>query len=215
MMFWGAGVAEPVEKTGDAVRAPEPLAPLIERVRGGDIAAFDLLYRRTRQDVHRILFHLVGSNADMDDLIQETFIQLMKALRSFRGDSKFSTFLYRVCANVALMHLRGGRRRKEDPVEELPDAPAGTSSDPEHAAQAAQAAQMMSQALEKLSPEKRVVFVYHDFMGMGPEEIAESLSIPVNTVRSRLGRAREELVQLFAQARGELAAAAGGTRVAR
>jgi RNA polymerase sigma-70 factor (ECF subfamily) len=74
---------------------------------------------------------------------------------------------------------------------------------------------MMSRALEKLSAEKRVVFVYHDFLGMGPEEISDTLSIPVNTVRSRLGRAREELVQLFSQARGELAAASGGSRVAR
>lgn len=215
-MFLGAaGVAEPIEKTGDAARAPDPHAALVARVRDGDLAAFDLLYRRTRNDVHRILFHLVGSNADMDDLIQETFIQLMKALRGFRGDARFSTFLYRVCANVALMHLRGGRRRKEDPVEELPETPAGSSSDPEHGAQAAEAAAMMKVALEKLAPEKRVVFVYHDFMGMGPEEIAAALSIPVNTVRSRLGRAREELVQLFAVARAELAAANGGARVAR
>ncbi|MBI5546088.1 MAG: RNA polymerase sigma factor, partial [Deltaproteobacteria bacterium] len=195
-------------------RAPDPFAPLVARVRDGDLAAFDQLYRRTRQDVHRILYHLVGANADMDDLIQETFIQLLKALRTFRGEARFSTFLYRVCANVSLMHLRSGRRRKEDPVEELPETPAGPTADPERSAQAAQAAQMMSQALERLAPEKRMVFVYHDFLGMKPEEISESLAIPVNTVRSRLGRAREELVGLFAQARGELAVT-GGERVAR
>jgi RNA polymerase sigma-70 factor (ECF subfamily) len=190
------------------------MAGLVARVREGDLAAFDQLYRKCRQDVHRILYHLVGSNADMDDLVQETFIQLHKALRGFRGEARFSTFLYRVCSNVALMHLRGGRRRKEDPVEELPEAPAGPSADPEHRAQAAEAEKLMKGALEKLAPEKRVVFVYHDFMGMGPDEIAETLSIPVNTVRSRLGRAREELLATFSEVRGELAAA-GGDRAAR
>ena len=208
-------MAEPAGSTRDVSRASDPLAPLIARVRDGDLLAFDQLYRKSRQDVHRILFHLVGSNSDMDDLIQETFIQLLKALRTFRGEARFSTFLYRICANVALMHLRGGRRRKEDPVEELPEAPTGQASDPEHGAQAAEAARLMREALERLGPEKRVVFVYHDFMGMGPEEISESLSIPVNTVRSRLGRAREELVALFAQVRGELAQAAGGEHAAR
>ena len=208
MPFGALSVAEPAEKTGVAVR-DDPMASLVARVREGDLAAFDLLYRKTRQDVHNILYHLVGSNADMDDLIQDTFIHLLKALRGFRGEARFSTFLYRVCANVALMHLRGGRRRKEEPVEELPEAPAGPTSDPEHQAQAAQAARMMERALEKLAMEKRLVFVYHDFLGMKPEEIAEALSIPVNTVRSRLGRAREELLGIFGQVRGELAAAGG------
>lgn len=186
------------------------MAGLVGRVRDGDLQAFDVLYRRTRQDVHKILHHLVGASPDMDDLIQESFIQLLKALRGFRGEARFSTFLYRVCANVAFMHLRSGRRRKEDPVEELPEAPAGHASDPERTTQTAEAAKLMEAALEKLSAEKRVVFVYHDFLGMGPEEISESLSIPVNTVRSRLGRAREELVGIFAQVRAELAGTGGG-----
>lgn len=190
------------------------MAELVGRVRNGDLQAFDLLYRRTRQDVHKILYHLVGPSPDLDDLIQDSFIQLLKALRGFRGEARFSTFLYRVCANVAFMHLRGGRRRKEDPVEELPEAPTDPSASPERTAQAAEAARLMNAALERLSPEKKVVFVYHDFLGMGPEEISEALAIPVNTVRSRLGRAREDLVGLFAQVRAELGTA-GGERAAR
>jgi len=201
------GVVLRPESTGlrrETGEAADALAPLIARVRADDLSAFDALYRRTRNDVHRTLYPLVGSNSDMDDLIQESFIQLLKALRTFRGDCKFSTFLYRVCANVALMHLRRGRRHPEDPVDELPTMPTGASSSPEHTAQVSQAAHLLQQALDKLTAEKRVVFVYHEFMGMGPEEIAEVLSIPTNTVRSRLGRARLELTEAVVGLRREL-----------
>ncbi|MHB8875007.1 MAG: RNA polymerase sigma factor [Myxococcaceae bacterium] len=195
-------LAMPLFELGAArVRMPDadPLLPLVERVRDGDPAAFDALYRQTRSEVHAVLYRLVGSNADMEDLVQEAYVQLLKALRGFRREARFSTFIYRVCANVGLMHLRSKRRRPEDPVAQVPEGIAGHGSDPERAAQVSAAARMMKQALELMDPKKRVTFVYHDLLDMKPGEIALALDTSANTVRSRLNRAREEFSVIVAR----------------
>lgn len=164
---------------------------LVDRIKEDDVLAFEELYRLTRTDVARTLFHLVGHRPDLDDLVQETYLRLLKAVPSFRGDSQFRTFLYRVCANVALMHLRWWRRRREDLTAELPEA-LESVDDPERAAQGAQAARLVHQALGRMSAKKRVVFVYHELCGLGPEEIAQAVGVSYNTVRSRLHHARLE-----------------------
>jgi len=207
-----AGALGLVVPARQVVVATDPLEALIARVREGDLTAFEALYRQTRSDVHRILFRLIGSNSDIDDLIQEVFIQLLRALRGFRGDARFTTFLYRICANVGLMHLRSKCRRREDLVADLPEPREESPAGPERSAQAHEAARLLEDALDQLTEEKRVVFVYHELLSMGPEEIALVLSIPVNTVRSRLGRAREEVVALVARHRREPGAPAGGPR---
>ncbi len=194
----------------------DPLGPLIDRVRDGDLLAFEALYRRTREATYRVLYQLVGQSPDMEDLIQETYVQLLSAVRRYRGEARFSTFLHRVCANVGLMYLRSRKRRPEDMVAEVPEQPAGNAFDPEHKAQASEAARMMQAALEKLTPKKRVVFVYHELMGMGPEEIAEAVDTSPNTVRSRLFHARKEFAQAVSRMRRDsylmrpMAAVAGG-----
>lgn len=170
------------------------LLRLVERIKKDDALAFEELYRLTRDDVSRTLYHLVGQRPDLEDLIQETYLKLLKAVPGFRGESQFRTFLYRVCANVALMHLRWWRRRKEEPTDELPDGVAQTD-DPERAAQAAQAARLVHQALDRLSAKKRIVFVYYELCGMGPEEIAQTVGSSYNTVRSRLHHARLEFTE--------------------
>ena len=170
-------------------QAEARLIRLVERIREDDILAFEELYRLTRDDVARTLFHLVGRRPDLEDLVQEVYLRLLKAVTSFRGEAQFKTFLYRICANVALMHLRWWRRRREDVTAEPPEGVA-TSGDPERAAQAAQAARLVHQALATLSAKKRVVFVYHELCGMGPEEIAQAVGTSCNTVRSRLHHAR-------------------------
>jgi RNA polymerase sigma-70 factor (ECF subfamily) len=126
----------------------------------------------------------------------------MKALRHYRGDSKVSTFLYRVCVNVGLMYLRTKRRRPEELSGEVPENPAGEGDDPERVAQVRQAAALVQRALSTLSDEKAAVFVYHDLLGMKPEEISEVVDCPVNTVRSRLNRARQDFTQAVAKLKG-------------
>lgn len=165
------------------------LLRLVDRIKADDALAFEELYRLTRDDVARTLFHLTGRRNDLDDLVQETYVRLLRAVPSFRGESQFRTFLYRVCANVALMHLRWWRRRREDLTDEVPEQ-LSTHPDPERAAQQAQATRLVHRALETLSAKKRVVFVYHELCGMGPEEIAQVVGASYNTVRSRLHSAR-------------------------
>jgi RNA polymerase sigma-70 factor (ECF subfamily) len=170
------------------------LRSLVERIRENDLAAFDQLYLLTRDEAARTLFHLVGRRTEIEDLLQETYLRLLTAVKTFRGEARFRTFLYRVCANVALMHLRWRRRRPEDAMAEIPEPdPAGHSSQgPESEASRREAARLVEAALEGLTAKKRVVFVYHELCGMGPEEIAQVVGTSPNTVRSRLHHARIE-----------------------
>jgi RNA polymerase sigma-70 factor (ECF subfamily) len=182
-----------------AVKAPagsaaaavlDPLRGLAMAARDGEALAFSRLYESTRDQAWRVLFRVVGPSPDLEDLVQEAYLQLMKALKAYRGDSRVSTFLHRVCVNVGLMHLRAKRRRPEDPTDDLPEVAMGDAGDPERAAQVQQAAALVQAALSTMSEEKAAVFVYHDLLGMKPEEIAELVDCPSNTVRSRLNRAR-------------------------
>jgi RNA polymerase sigma-70 factor (ECF subfamily) len=167
------------------------LRALVERVRQNDLSAFERLYQLTREDAARTLFHLVGRRAEIEDLLQETYLRLLKAVPSYRGEARFKTFLYRVCANVALSHLRWTRRRPEEAMAELPE-PVSDQPGPEEEVFRRQASRLVEAALEGLTAKKRIVFVYHELCGMGPEEIARAVGTSPNTVRSRLHHARLE-----------------------
>ena len=140
----------------------------------------------------------MGPSADLEDLLQEAYLQLLKALAAYRGEARVTTFLHRVCVNVGLMHLRTRRRRPEALMDELPERPAGEAADPERAAQVRQAAALVHRALATLSEEKAAVFTYHDLLGLKPEEIALLVDCPPNTVRSRLNRARLDFTRAVA-----------------
>lgn len=188
------------------VRALQPESPsliegLVAAARDGDVQAFEQLYRRTRNDAHRALYQLVGASPDLEDLVQQVFLQLTSAIRRFRGEAKFSTFLHGICANVAMTHLRTRRRRPEDPVEELPESPSSDEQSPEQAAHRKQAAALMQRVLDEMAPKKRVVFVYHELMGMTAEEIAAAVDTSANTVRSRLHHARLEFAEVLERLR--------------
>lgn len=186
-----AGDAAPGRRARGSSLDERLCAQLIERLRAGDLQAFDSIYRHTREDVARTLFHLLGSRAEVEDLLQEVFVRLLRTLRAFRGESTFRTFLYRVCANVALSHLRWRRRRPEDCYCDVPDT-AHAATTPEDELARREAMMLVHAALAKLAPKKRIVFVYHQLLGMKPEEIAEAVDASVNTVRSRLHHARLE-----------------------
>jgi RNA polymerase sigma-70 factor (ECF subfamily) len=170
------------------------LLALVRRIQDGDLTAFDRLYHLTRVDAARTLHHLVGRRTEVEDLLQEAYLQLLTAVKGFRGESRFRTFLYRVCANVALSHLRWKRRRPEDSMAAPPELQA-SGQDPEREAARRQAARLVEQALERLKPKKRIVFVYYELCGMSPDEIAEAVGSSPNTVRSRLHHARLEFTE--------------------
>lgn len=173
----------------------DPLQQLAFSARDGEVSAFNELYERTREMSWAVLYKVVGPSPDLEDLLQEAYLQLMRSLKRYRGESKVTTFLHRICVNVGLMHLRGRRRRPEDMVEELPHAPTGEEADPERHAQVKQASQLVQKALATMSEEKASVFAYHELLGLKPEEISELVNAPVNTVRSRLNRARVDFTE--------------------
>ena len=188
--------------TNDTAAPADPLRTLALSARDGESVAFSQLYERTREQAWRVLYRVVGNSPDLEDLLQESYLQLMRALKGYRGESRVTTFVHRVCVNVGLMHLRSKRRRPEEPTDAVPEHAASEATDPERAAQVKQAAALVQRALATLSEEKATVFVYHDLLGLKPEEIAEVVEAPVNTVRSRLNRARVDFTTAVAKLKG-------------
>jgi RNA polymerase sigma-70 factor (ECF subfamily) len=172
--------------------AVDPLRALAIAARDGEGVAFTQLYERTRELAFRVLYRVVGPSSELEDLVQESYLQLMRALKGYRGDSKVTTFLHRICVNVGLMHLRSKGRKAEQVADddEMPEMFAPETQDPERVAQVRQAEQLVRRILATMSDEKASVFVFHDLLGLRPEEISEVAGCPVNTVRSRLNRAR-------------------------
>ena len=196
---WATPTSPEAGADGSTARVPPStddahLCRLAHRIQQGERSAFEQLYEATREDVARTLRHLVGNRVDVEDLLQETYLRLLTAVKGFRGESRFRTFLYRVCANVALSHLRWKRRRPEDSFADPPEV-VSQGEDPERAAERRQAARLVEAALEKLKPKKRIVFVYHELCGMSPDEIALAVGSSANTVRSRLHHARLEFTE--------------------
>ena len=191
----GEGVAVAVSAPSNDVS--DESARLVARARDGDPTAkrqaFRALFERHRGDVLRLAYRMVGPRPDLEDLVQEVFVQVHKSLRDFRGEARFSTWLHRVTVNVVLMHRRAEKSRPilaeesvspvEDQATVLPDADADRR----------QRVAAFFEVLETLGEKKRAVFVLHDLEGMSPTDISAVVDAPVLTVRTRLFYARREL----------------------
>jgi len=173
------------------------LSELIERCKAGDGMAFREIFRDHRSDVARLVQRMTGRPADLEDIVQEVFLQVYRSIKDFRGQSRFSTWLYRVTVNVVLMQRRAAKSR---PV--LHEAPEdGFGADlrdlPDDQVARARRVSAFYRLLDRLSDKKRAVFVLHELEGMSPSEIAKVVSAPVLTVRTRLFYARRELLALL------------------
>lgn len=182
-------------------RSMDPDAALIARAQEGDTVAFRQLFVRHRGDVTRIVHRMLGPSADVEDVVQDVFLNVYRSLPSFRGDSKFSTWLYRLATNVTRMHLRRGRSRPRFADVEVPEAPRDSAppDTPESQAEKAERVRALYRLLDTLSEKKREVLVLHDLEGVPAKEIAEMTGIPVLTVRTRLFYARKELYAALAE----------------
>jgi RNA polymerase sigma-70 factor (ECF subfamily) len=172
--------------------------PLVARAASGDTAAFRTLYERHRADVARLAYRMVGPRADLEDVIQEVFVQVFKSLRDFRGQSRFSTWLHRVTVNVILMHRRSARSRPvfSDPLSG--DTLGSDDVGPDEDAERRERVRAFGRLLARLADKKRIVFVLHELEGLPPAEIARIVGAPVLTVRTRLFYARRELEAMLA-----------------
>jgi len=166
---------------------------LVARAQSGDRWAFTELFRRHRADVSRLVYRMMGPSADMEDIVQEVFLQVHRSIGEFRGQAKFSTWLHRVTVNVVLMTRRAARSRPvltgETPTDYEPDH----GLMPDEDAMRKRRIDAFRRLLEKLPEKKRTVFELHELGGWSPAEIAAHVNAPVLTVRTRLFYARREI----------------------
>jgi RNA polymerase sigma-70 factor (ECF subfamily) len=167
---------------------------VVRRAASGDAEAFRTLFVRHRSDVARLVYRMLNGPSDLDDVVQEVFVQVFRSLKDFRGQSKFSTWLHRVTVNVVLMHRRSARSRpvftEEAPNELVADE---GQSLPDEDADRRERMRAFQRLLARLADKKRVVFILHELEGLSPAEIADVVGAPVLTVRTRLFYARREL----------------------
>jgi RNA polymerase sigma-70 factor (ECF subfamily) len=170
-------------------------AELIERYLNGDAAAFSALVRRHEKRVYNLCYRMLGRDEDARDASQDAFLTALRKLSSFRGEAQFTTWLHRVTVNACYDVLRKKKREPmlETPREEDAPEPPGPAS-PDHADSAVTAVDVQ-RALMKVPQEFRAVLVMHDVHDMAYEDVAESLGIPVGTVKSRLHRGRVALAE--------------------
>ncbi len=172
-------------------------ASLSAKAAAGDRAAFDELYRRHVDAVWRRLRRLVGPGADAEDLVQQAFWALHRALPSFRGEAAFTTFLYRIVVRVAFDHLRRNRRRPVSPLgdEDLELVAPGPS--PETMVLERRELLRALSLLERLKPKKRIAWVLRVVDGMSLEEIAQLTGASAAAVGQQVKYAQKELHALM------------------
>jgi RNA polymerase sigma-70 factor (ECF subfamily) len=192
-----------VDSSGAAALHARPMSEafiageVVERAKAGDEAAFRDLFAKYKKQVASQLNFLVP-RSDLEDVLQDVFVEVYRSLKKFRGDSAFSTWLYRLTVHVALKSRRKQVRSRLDIVEELPDQEDGAAG-PSDVVLSAERQERVEELLQQLSPKKRAVLVLHDLRGVEAARIAEMLDTNVLTVRTRLFYARKEFEQLAAK----------------
>jgi RNA polymerase sigma-70 factor (ECF subfamily) len=174
---------------------------LVKRVQQGDKRSFDVLVRKYQHKVVNLVSRYVHDLHEAQDVSQEAFIKAYRAMHSFRGDSAFYTWLYRIAINTAKNHLVAQKRRPPaDDVdvgeaEQFIDSSLRDHASPERQMLTDEIGQVIKQTIDELPEDLRTAITLRELEGMSYEEIAQSMSCPVGTVRSRIFRAREAIDQ--------------------
>ncbi len=169
---------------------------LIQASAAGDERAFEQLYQHYSRRVYSLCLRLLGNPADAEDVTQEVFLQVHRKLKTFRGDAAFTTWLYRLTVNAALMHLRKSIVRHEQ-AEEDEQIKVLTDQVARERPSRLLDRIALERAIGALPPGYRTVFILHDIEGYEHEEIARMLGISVGTTKSQLHKARMRLRQLL------------------
>jgi RNA polymerase sigma-70 factor (ECF subfamily) len=176
---------------------------LVERAQRGDKRAFELLVEKYQRKLARLLSRLIRDPGEVEDVTQEAFIKAYRALPSFRGDSAFYTWLYRIGINTAKNYLVAmGRRAPTSTEMEAEEAEGHESGEllrdintPESLLLTKEIGNTVNEAIEALPEELRSAIQLRELEGMSYEEIAKLMDCPIGTVRSRIFRAREAIAE--------------------
>lgn len=176
---------------------------LVERVQAGERAAFDLLVVKYRRRLMRLVSRIVREPAEAEDVVQEAFIKAYRAIRYFRGDSAFYTWLYRIGINTAKNFIASQGRRMPMSTETDTDQADGFENGkqlrdintPESMLASKQIAHTVNAAMDALPVDLRTAIVLREIEGMSYEDIADIMACPIGTVRSRIFRAREVIAE--------------------
>lgn len=178
----------------------EQEAMIVRKVLQGDVNAFEKLVTEYEKAVYAITQRMTGNAEDAADMTQETFIKAYNSLSSFRGDSKFSVWLYRIANNVCLDFLRSKNRRptvslstEDDDGEETQLDIADESQSPELLLESSLTRDAVRRGLDSLPPDYKQILLLREIQGLSYEEIAAALGIESGTVKSRIFRARKRL----------------------
>jgi RNA polymerase sigma-70 factor (ECF subfamily) len=183
----------------------------LEALKAGDRAEFARLVEAYSGAIYRLAIKMLENTQDAEDILQETFIKAFRHIKTFDGRSSLSTWLYRIATNEALMALR---RRKVNLVSlDEPDETQEKDQEPlqivdwccmpEQELMSAEARQRLDQAIDKLSPNLRVVFVLRDIEGLSTQEVEQVLGLSETAVKTRLSRARLHLRESLSEYYGE------------
>ena len=178
----------------------EQEASIVRKVLGGNTNAFETLVLEYEKNVYNIALRMTGNSEDAADMTQEAFIKAYNSLQSFRGDSKFSVWLYRIVSNVCLDFLRSKNRRptvslsaEDDDGEDAQLDVADESQSPELLLDRKLTRDSVRRGLDSLPPDYRQILLLREIQGLSYDEIAQALSLEVGTVKSRIFRARKRL----------------------
>jgi RNA polymerase sigma-70 factor, ECF subfamily len=188
----------------------EPSAALIQRAQAGDREAVSALIQSQQTYVYSIAMSLMHNPADAADMTQEAFVRLLRSLGTYRGETKFTTWLYRLVTNICL----DGLRRRGRPVDSLDESAGGQSDDgtqtagdrladsdrwtqPEEQIELRESATEVRDALATLPASQRLALTLHYFEDLRYEDIAEVMGLPLNTVKSHIRRGKERLALML------------------
>ncbi len=174
---------------------------LVRRAQEQDASAYDELIRRYQQRIYATVYHMTSNHEDANDLTQETFIKGYRALKGFKGDSSFYTWVYRIAVNKTINFLKQRKNKwqmslndVDYQVEHDPDLVALVSDKtPRRDLNLSELQEKLNGAMQKLSEHHRMVVTLHDIQGLSHEEIGKIMNCNVGTVRSRLFYARQQL----------------------
>jgi RNA polymerase sigma factor (sigma-70 family) len=196
-----------LEKAPVATAAPLPAnalhqeQQLVRRARAGEMDAYDELVRRYQERIYATIYHMTANHEDANDLAQETFIKAYQALRSFKGDSSFFTWVYRIAINKTINFLKQRKNKTHMSLNDL-DFNAEHDADlvalisektPRREVNLIELQEKLNAAMQKLSEVHRLVVTLHDVQGLSHEEISRIMECNTGTVRSRLFYARQQL----------------------